>query len=244
MHIHLPKALHDVPEVLREVGIIVLGIVIAILLEQGVELLHWRHEVHLARAALHDEMRHANNAFAFRVAAAPCVARRLDALEALTEKVARREPVPHLGAVMPDVGNAFNDNIWESYRAAQTLTHFNDQELRQLGLYYLQLTNIRVFNFEETRSLEVLRVLQGDPGRLGPADIAGLRVAIQQLRFDNAIISGIAADELGYAKTLHVPPPKDGGMAARLATICTPLPLGVAAKPKLESALAQLGPVA
>jgi len=228
MHIHLPKVLHDLPEVLREVGIIVVGIVIAILLEQGVEFVHWRHEVGLARAALRDEMRDANRTFTFRVAVAPCVARRLDALEAVTEKVARREPVPHLGEVMPDVGNALNDNVWESYRAAQTLTHFDDRELQQLGLYYLQLTNIRVFNFDETRSLEVLRVLQGDPGRLGPADVAGLRVAIQQLRFDNAIISGIASDELRYAKTLHVPPPTDGGTAARVATVCAPLPLGAA----------------
>jgi hypothetical protein len=229
MHIHLPKALHDVPEVLREVGIIVLGIIIAILLEQGVEFFHWRHEVGLARAALHDEMHEANRAFAFRVAAAPCVARRLDALEAVMEKVARGEPAPHLGEVMPDVGNAFNDNIWESYRAAQTLTHFKDKELQQLGLYYLQLANLRVFNFEETRSLEVLRVLQGDPERLGPADIAGLRVAIQQLRFDNAIISGIAADELGYAKALHVRSPDISGMAARMAPICAPLPITPAA---------------
>jgi hypothetical protein len=225
MHIHLPKALHDLPEVLREVGIIVVGIVIAILLEQGVELLHWRREVHLARAALHDEMRNADRVFSFRVAVAPCVARRLDALEAVTEKVALHQPVPRLGPVMPDVGNAFNDNIWESYRAAQTLTHFDDTELRRLSLFYLQLGNVRVFNFDETRSLEALRVLQGDPGRLGPADVAGLRVAIQQLRFDNAIISGIANDELAYAKALRVPPPDLGGVPARVAEVCAALPV-------------------
>lgn len=41
MHIHKPKALRNVRDVLGEVGIIVVGIVIALALEQAVEWLHW-----------------------------------------------------------------------------------------------------------------------------------------------------------------------------------------------------------
>lgn len=223
MHIHLPKAPHGLREAVREVGVIVVGIVIAILLEQGAEQLHWMHEVGLARTALHDEMRLADRTFTFRVSAEPCIARRLDVLETIIEKVARGEPVPHLGQVMPDIGNAYNDNIWESHRAAQTLTHFGDRELQKLGLYYLQLSNVRTFGFDETRTLQTLRVLQGDPSRLGPADVAGLRVAIQQLRFDNTIISEIAADELAYAKALRIPTPDLEGITARVAAVCAPV---------------------
>jgi hypothetical protein len=227
MHIHLPKAPHGLREALREVGVIVVGIVIAILLEQGAEQWHWFHEVQLARTAIHAEMRNANSLFAYRVAAGPCIARRLDDLEAIVEKVARHEPVPKLGPIMPDIGGPLNDNIWESHRASQTLTHFDDRELEPLGYYYIQLRNALMFETDEIEAVGVLRVLQGDPARLGPADVAGLRVAIQHARFDNNVLQIIAAAQLNRAKALGVETPAPE--AARVAEICAALP--VLAKP-------------
>jgi hypothetical protein len=222
MHIHMPKALHSLREAMGEIAIVVVGIVIAIALEQGVEQLHWASEVGKARASLHAEMAHDNRSFAFRVAAEPCIDRRLDALEGVIEATARDEAVPHLGRVIPDIGNALNDNIWQDHRAAQTLTHFKDEELDGLGVYYLQVGSIRGFLGEEVQAWGVLKVLQGDPARLGPVDIAGLRVAIQHARFDNFIISGIAKDELDASKALGAPArPAD---AARVAEVCAPLP--------------------
>jgi len=223
MHIHMPKALHSLREAMGEIAIVVVGIVIAIALEQGVEQLHWASEVGKARASLHSEMAHDNRSFAFRVAAEPCIGRRLDELEQVIEASARHEPVPHLGRLIPDIGNALDDNIWQDHRAAQTLTHFKDDELDGLGAYYMQVGSIRGFIGEEVQAWGVLRVLQGDPARLGPADIAGLRVAIQHARFDNFIIAGIAKDQLDAARSLGAPVrPAD---AARVAEVCAPLPV-------------------
>ena len=67
----------------------------------------------------------------------------------------------------------------------------------------------------------MIKVLEGDPSRLGPEDIAGIRVAIQNARFDNSIIASIAADELDYSRRFGVAPPKAN--SERLTEVCAPL---------------------
>ena len=51
MHVHLPKPLHGWREFLGEVGIIVVGVLIALGAEQVVETLHWRSAVASERDA-------------------------------------------------------------------------------------------------------------------------------------------------------------------------------------------------
>lgn len=55
MHIHLPKPLHGWRAFIGEVGIIVLGVLIALGAEQLVEALHWRAEMNGERQALYSE---------------------------------------------------------------------------------------------------------------------------------------------------------------------------------------------
>lgn len=55
MHIHLPKPLHSWREFLGEIGIIFIGVLLAIGAEQTIETLHHRSQVHDAIAKLHAE---------------------------------------------------------------------------------------------------------------------------------------------------------------------------------------------
>jgi hypothetical protein len=225
MHVHLPKPLRGWREFIGEVGVIVLGVLIAIGFEQIAEQIHWESEVRSARSALKTEMQQPDRVFTYRVAAQPCIARRLDEISTLVEQAAKHAPVPRVGSVIPDIGNALNDNVWETYRASQTLAHFGDEELGLLGIYYTQLGNIRRFEGEENRDWGVIGVLEGDPSRLGPVDIAGIRVAIQNARFDNSIIAAIAADELGYSRDFGVV--RQHANSERLKELCAPLRMTV-----------------
>jgi hypothetical protein len=221
MRVHLPKPLHGWRDFAGEVGVIVLGVLIAIGLGQVVDMMRWRAEVRDARAALGDDMAQSNRVFAYRVAAHDCVARRLDRLNAIIEASAKHQPVPALGDVFPDIGNALFKNAWETSRAAQTLVHFDRKTLRLYGSYYIQLDNIGVFMLREGEDWGVLRVLSGDPGRLGPTDIANLRVAAMHAAFENDIIAGIALDELDTSKALGVAVPLPN--RTRLAEVCRPV---------------------
>lgn len=222
MHIHRPKPLHGLRETLGEIGIIVVGIIIAIGLEQGVEQIHWRTEVHEARSSLHDEIAVADKTFAFRAAAEGCISKRLDVLADIVERVARHEPVPRLGPVLPDLGNAMIDSNWQAHRASQTLTHFEEAELNDLGRFYAQMFDARGFFVDELGASATLRVLQGDPARLGAADLANMRVALEHERFDNRLLAAIAKDQLDRSRELGVMPPQPS--KARLAELCAPLP--------------------
>jgi hypothetical protein len=55
MHIHLPKPLHGWREFVGEVGIIVIGVLLALGAEQAIEALHHRSQVHEMTDKLHDE---------------------------------------------------------------------------------------------------------------------------------------------------------------------------------------------
>jgi hypothetical protein len=57
MDIHKPKPVHSWREFLSEIGVVVLGIVIALSGEQAVETLHRKVEVSALRADLHEEAR-------------------------------------------------------------------------------------------------------------------------------------------------------------------------------------------
>ena len=56
MHFHLPKPLHGWRAFLGEVGIIVVGVLIALSAEQAVESLHWAAKARAAKSELHNQI--------------------------------------------------------------------------------------------------------------------------------------------------------------------------------------------
>jgi hypothetical protein len=76
MHVHLPKPLHGWREFVGEVGIIVLGVLLALGAEQSVEKWHWRQRVHEAEVSISKELGEDDGAQAYaRLALAPCINR-------------------------------------------------------------------------------------------------------------------------------------------------------------------------
>ena len=219
MHIHKPKAAHGVREFLSEIAVIVVRILIAIGIEQAVEAWHWAREVREARASLHREMDRTNEFFATRVAAEPCQKRRLDdTLAAIVEKIARHEPVPRVRP-FHSIGNSLDDSDWKSYRAAQVLPHFDPRERAIMNNYLFQYKNVYWALLEELDAYNVLQALVGDPSRLGPADLPGLRVALHKAERGN-LLDIIARGELDDSRrlglTIRAPD-------ARLAEACAPV---------------------
>lgn len=221
MHFHLPKPLHGWREFVGEVGIIVLGVLIALTFEQIAEEIHWSHAVRQARAEIRAETATANKFFSFRAAAEPCIGRRLDSIDQVIEQVAEHKRVGRIRSVGPDIGNGISDSSWQAQRASQTLTHFDQSELDLLGFYYHQLDSVADAVFREDAAWSDLRVLDGDPSRLGAEDIAGLRRSLQHARFENYLISIISREEIRRARQLDLPVASPS--KARLAGVCAPL---------------------
>ena len=82
MHFHLPKPLHGWREFTGEVGIIVIGVLIALGAEQLVEDWRWHQQVEQSSRAFKDELlTNAQNGYE-RIAIQPCLQGRLRALAA------------------------------------------------------------------------------------------------------------------------------------------------------------------
>src|SRR5690348_5512212 len=94
MHFHLPKPLHGWREFAGEVGIIVVGVLIALAAEQVVETIHWRHVAAEAHDSISEEMQAEFYAAAEMAIAQPCIDRQLQSLEAAVLAPGPFRPVP------------------------------------------------------------------------------------------------------------------------------------------------------
>ena len=93
MDIHKPKPVHNWREFLSEVGVVVLGICIALTGEQAIEWLHWRSEVRDARQAIHAEIAADEaNPIARHLAFQPCLDRQLREAEAILANLEAHRP--------------------------------------------------------------------------------------------------------------------------------------------------------
>jgi hypothetical protein len=204
MEIHKPKAVHGWREFLTEIGIIVIGVLIALAAEQLVEWGRWQEKIGVGRDAIHKEIATNGTYYAFRVTTGSCIVRRLNQLAEITEQLAlhkRVEPIHFAGL---HIGNLIIDNAWQAERAEQTLTHFPRAELDRLSQFYAQQEDIRIWVEKEEETWATLRMLEGDPNRLGPADISTLRNALQQARNLNFLMALNSQVQLDQARSLGV----------------------------------------
>ena len=197
MHFHIPKPLHGWRALVGEVGIIVIGVLIALGAEQAVEWLHWRNEVADARRALNQELAYDLGAVVKREQERPCIDRRLHQIRALlTGSSSGLAPAPRSPLGQPQLWRP-RTNVWQATMAGQVAEHMPlATQLGYANLYgelqwYAQKAD------DETDAWSVLGELD-DPGALGPEDIAAVRQARSraQVAADkmNAYLPSIIAD--------------------------------------------------
>jgi hypothetical protein len=229
MHIHRPKPLHGLREILVEIGVIVIGVMIALAAEQFVEWAHWKERVRTGLREIHTEV--ATNAafFGFRTTTEPCVVRRLNQLAEITEaRAAGTSEAPvHFAGI--HLGFLISDNNWQAERAEQTLTHLSRPELEDLSQFYAQAGDMKMWVEREEDAWATLRILEGDPNRLGQGDVTMLRNALQQARNLNFLIAVNSKDQLDLAHKLGVKVPDPD--ATYVKRTCAPLDRSVNPNP-------------
>lgn len=161
MHIHLPKIPHSWREFFKEYAIIVLGVLTALALEQGVESIHERHLAHEAREAIDQEMQADIDRTAYRLSQQACIERRLEEIEALLAGWRGDDAFgPGLNIGFPgDVGL-----VYERWEANLASGRFNEQsaddQSAQAGLYSLIkiLDNLQLKEIDEWSQLRTLEL--------------------------------------------------------------------------------------
>ena len=220
MHVHLPKPLHGWREFAGEVGIIVLGVIIALAFGQIAEASQWRQEVRTARASIHREMASDLAVFADRLRIAHCVDRHLADAQQRIDAVAETGKTPAENANMESPGQMILLGDYEAQQTAQNLVHFPPAELLALGVFYDQVRFMREWNETEDSAWNELALLSAGNARLGAFDVALLRRDLQVARNYEVLTVLNARRQVERGRELGVAP---GPSKARyLGYMCKP----------------------
>lgn len=158
MHFHLPKPLHGWREFVGEVGIIVLGVLMALAAESVVETWQWRHKVSVVRSSLMGELANDRARWDIDIAAARCANDAIDRLNAWSQ-AGGSNPMPPTPDLTPRKFYWMHSANWNLATGSQTLDHFPiDEQLAFASLYdgvaHRQVDLVRV-----TELLERVRTL-------------------------------------------------------------------------------------
>jgi hypothetical protein len=186
MHFHLPKPLHGWREFAGEVGIIVLGVLIALGFEQLVENWHWRSEVRETDQRLVREMQ-LDLAYAYeRFAIDPCLRPRLGELR--DQLLTTGEQWPGSRATLandvyrsgfPSVyrtpNRPWRQAAWRTALSGETLGHFSADRVQEISSLHDTLDELNQTQAEEVQASITL----GDLAFAGPIGTADRRANLK-----------------------------------------------------------------
>ncbi|HEX3887901.1 MAG TPA: hypothetical protein VHW05_10420 [Phenylobacterium sp.] len=134
MEVRKPKPVHSWGDLIGEIGVIVLGVLIALAAEQAVELVHWNHQLIETRKALREEINTgAGHAYSHR-AIYDCNAK---ALRKLREELLKSGPA---WKARPSAYEAllftWDTSAWRTAQASGTLGHMTPTELNGYASAY------------------------------------------------------------------------------------------------------------
>ena len=201
-HKHHP--VRDWREFLKEVGIIVLGVLIALGAEQTAEWLHWRHQVHAAEDAIRLEVQTDNGPQAVaRVAIEPCLVRQLDALQAAIEAGADRTQIQRLAAAYSPPRRTWDQEAWRAATASQVASHMPAAEMLAWSGPYRTIPGLADSNNKEQHHLVSLLAGRRSAGPATQAEEERWLVAVQNLRHEN--------DSMAYGSLTLLAAARDAG---------------------------------
>lgn len=208
LEIHKPKPVHNWRDFLKELGTIVLGIVIAIALEHLVQEWSWDRQVKVARQALFEEITANNlNLHSYRVAVAPCINRQLEQVEAVLAAL-EAGTKPQKITWRPAIGAGMRSDEWQSERASQVLTHFPPAELAMFSRFYGQLDHLQAQVDKEGDAWDQLDVLQNSPAGLTASDLTRLRTNFAIAKRMAYLVALNSQRQLRLSKQIGVPDQK------------------------------------
>jgi hypothetical protein len=192
MDIHKPKPVHNLREFLNEIVVIVIGVLIALGLEQAVEAWHWREQVADARDALGDQLGEAIGQGRERINTSACTDARLATLAAMLDQATDSGRLPPIGDIGVPPLRTWSTGNWESAVASQAAEHIPMRTRSIYSLLFGYADVERRASEDELRQWQQLYALAGPGRRIETAEIAGLRDAIINARTDNQVIDFMA----------------------------------------------------
>lgn len=229
-HIHRPKPLHGWRDILTEIGVIAIGIAIALGGEQLLEALHWGHMVEVGETALKPAYaREVDNA-ALRRAESACIEGRLVFLAQALQQASDNGRLPPIGVIDHPPYSIWTLGAWDAIVASQTVSHLPREKMIAYTAIAQQTAFLSTLSDQEEDLWATLDSMSGPGRRLSDAEAAQLRTTLA--RAANAdrhmqASSDTLRDDLKAAGLVDAAVFEDADRRARAseagAAICRPL---------------------
>ena len=220
MHFHLPKPLHGWREFFGEVGIIVLGVLIALAAGQVVEIVHDRQLAEDARTNVRAEAAQ-NVAFVRdRLSTQTCIDRRIAELQDLLSKSGEGPLVVQPTWVSrPPIWPIFFGR-WQAATASGRNSLFSPDEQGNFSMLYRVFAQYDTDQAREQVVWAQLRSLEWWRGPLGPQARLEFAQALQQARYLSWDLHYAGTYALFDAVQMHLP---DRPAGRSVHAICLPI---------------------
>ena len=186
MDIHKPKPWRGWPEFVKEIGTIVIGVLIALAAEQVVEQLHWRHAAEQARVDLAADYRRTLRAIGAHDAAGACVRRRIEELRVIVDKAEADGRLPAIPVIDQPPGFAWAFGGWDELVSNQTLAHLPKGETARYSAQAAYVTYLAKMRDAERDDWGVIGSMSGPARDLSHAEAANLRATLGRVLSEDA----------------------------------------------------------
>lgn len=217
MHLHLPKPLHGWRQFVGEVGIIVLGVLIALSFEQLVQEWRWREDVRSTRQSLVGEIENASLFAIERLAVQQCVRDRIGHLEmklngndpnwAADPMLLGGPAAPGFEPTMPvPYGvphSPFVSDIWDTAKSTGVVDHMNQKEAHGFEFIFTNIERLRTSQDDETATIPQLSFLSFSQ-RMDSQLRAQSLVALGRLDVINSQAAGYSRQLLSTVARMHL----------------------------------------
>ena len=206
--------MHNWREVIGEVGVIVIGVLIALGFEQLIEMSHWRHKVEQANEALHGELRNmAQDAVELQVAA-PCIQRQLSDLQARMNAPGKFKPAPlytdpsDIAYTVRVPSRLWSDGVWQVVTTEGVSTHLPSEQRAEMQTMYASTAYMRQ-NTSAADALVWRLATLAQPIGEDPAGRARLSEEISELQGRFSLMTLIAGQILRHIDGAKMMPKPD-----------------------------------
>ena len=163
-----------------EVGVVVLGVALALGAQEAAEAVNERAEAAKTRATLTGEIRESLAVLELRRAAQPCIDNRLKELRAIVNQWGRSGSFKTPRWVSQATWFGFDMARFDAAQSAGRLALLPSEEQYRFGLMAESLKMFREIQRRETDAWSTLRMLQSGPEVLSASDRTAVRVALQE----------------------------------------------------------------
>ena len=207
MAILRPRPRHGRRDFIREVGIIVVGVLIALAGEQLVEWLDWQNKAGEARVALRDEIIDGYLSSGERIVQTPCLNSQLDRLKARV--LAPGDTLAPATLIASNMGprvlvqpsRLWSDTFWQNVRSEQIASHLGDRERIDITTFYNSIAVMRRLNQDEITANGELMAL-ASPLPLDPAVRARFVALIETARARANFMDLVARQQRSVAREI------------------------------------------